>query len=112
MTKLPSSNKVIKILSVHGFYFKSSKGSHHKYTNGTKVVIVPAPRKEIPVNPVDYPASIDKDLIRAELIEAEGGLAIRLGNDLILWRNYDDWKVEADGIISTRRMELRKDHFK
>ncbi len=49
MTKLPSSNKIIKTLSVHGFYFKSSKGSHHKYTNGEKVVIVPAPRKEIPV---------------------------------------------------------------
>ncbi len=49
MTKLPSSDKIIKLLTVYGFSFKSSKGSHHKYTNGKKIVIVPAPRKEIPV---------------------------------------------------------------
>jgi len=49
MTKLPSSNKVIKVLNKHGFLFKSQKGSHQKYTNGERTVIVPAPRKEIPV---------------------------------------------------------------
>lgn len=48
MTKLPSSNKVIKVLNKHGFLFKSQKGSHQKYTNGERTVIVPAPRKEIP----------------------------------------------------------------
>ena len=48
MTKLPSSNKVIKVLNKHGFLFKSQKGSHQKYTNGERAVIVPAPRKEIP----------------------------------------------------------------
>jgi len=48
MTKLPSSKKVIKILASHGFYFKSQKGSHQKFTNGEKTVIVPSPRKEIP----------------------------------------------------------------
>ena len=49
MTKLPTSDKVIRVLSNNGFYFKSQKGSHQKYTNGNRIVIVPAPRKEIPV---------------------------------------------------------------
>ncbi len=49
MTKLPTSDKVIRILIDNGFYFKSQKGSHQKYTNGNRIVIVPAPRKEIPV---------------------------------------------------------------
>jgi len=49
MTKLPSSDKIIKLLSLHGFSFKSSKGSHQKYTNGQRIVIIPAPRKEVPV---------------------------------------------------------------
>jgi predicted RNA binding protein YcfA (HicA-like mRNA interferase family) len=49
MTKLPSSDKVIKVLLANGFYFKSQKGRHQKYTNGTSIVIVPAPKKEIPI---------------------------------------------------------------
>ena len=49
MTKLPSSEKVIKILVAKGFHFKSQKGSHQKYSNGKKVVIVPAPKKVIPL---------------------------------------------------------------
>ncbi len=49
MTKLPTSDKVIRILINNGFYFKSQKGSHQKYTNGNRIVIIPAPRKEIPI---------------------------------------------------------------
>ena len=49
MTKLPSSDKVISILLRNGFYFKSQKGSHMKYTHGHKTVIVPANKKEIPL---------------------------------------------------------------
>ena len=49
MTKLPASEKVIRILSAHGFLLKSQKGSHQKFTNGVSSVIVPAQRKEIPV---------------------------------------------------------------
>jgi len=49
MTKLPSSAKVIKVLNQHGFFFKSQKGSHQKFTDGKRTVIVPAPRKEIPI---------------------------------------------------------------
>ena len=49
MTKLPSSDKIVRILMGHGFLFKSQKGSHQKYSNGTRTVIVPAQRKEIPI---------------------------------------------------------------
>jgi predicted RNA binding protein YcfA (HicA-like mRNA interferase family) len=49
MTKLPTSDKVIRILIDNGFYFKSQKGSHQKYSKGNRIVIVPAPRKEIPI---------------------------------------------------------------
>jgi predicted RNA binding protein YcfA (HicA-like mRNA interferase family) len=48
MTKLPSSNKIIKVLIKHGFRLKSQKGSHLKYTIPEKTVIVPANKKEIP----------------------------------------------------------------
>jgi predicted RNA binding protein YcfA (HicA-like mRNA interferase family) len=49
MTKLPSSKKVVDVLTKHGFFFISQRGSHQKYTNGVRTVIIPAPRKEIPV---------------------------------------------------------------
>lgn len=49
MTKLPSSEKIIRILIKNGFYLKSQKGSHQKYTDGTRTVIVPAQRKVIPL---------------------------------------------------------------
>ncbi len=52
MTKLPSSDKVVKVLLGNGFYFKSQKGSHQKYSDGTHTVIVPAPKKEIPLGTV------------------------------------------------------------
>ena len=34
-------NEVISALSRKGFYFKSRKGSHAKYTNGNFTVIIP-----------------------------------------------------------------------
>ena len=49
MSRLPSSRQIIKVLLRHGFDFVSQKGSHRKYINGSKVVIVPHPKKEIPV---------------------------------------------------------------
>lgn len=49
MTKLPSSRKVIQILLRNGFILVGQKGSHQKFTNGIKTVIVTVPRKEIPV---------------------------------------------------------------
>ena len=49
MAKLLSSRKIIKILESNGFYFVSKKGSHTKYRNQKRTVIVPHPKKEIPV---------------------------------------------------------------
>ncbi|MFH1119627.1 MAG: type II toxin-antitoxin system HicA family toxin [Bacteroidota bacterium] len=49
MTKLPSSEKVIRVLEDHDFIFKSQKGSHRKYVNGSQIVIVPAQKREIPL---------------------------------------------------------------
>jgi len=34
-------NEIILALSKKGFYFKSQKGSHAKYTNGCLTVIIP-----------------------------------------------------------------------
>ncbi|MFA6988902.1 MAG: type II toxin-antitoxin system HicA family toxin [Candidatus Gastranaerophilaceae bacterium] len=48
MSKLLSSKEIIAILTKHGFTLKSTKGSHCKYINATKTVIVPHPKHEIP----------------------------------------------------------------
>jgi predicted RNA binding protein YcfA (HicA-like mRNA interferase family) len=49
MTKLPSAEKIMKVLLSQGFLLKSQKGSHQKFSNGERTVIVPAGRKEIPI---------------------------------------------------------------
>lgn len=49
MPKLPSSRVVIKVLQEHGFERISQKGSHAKFRKGSKTVIVPTPKKEIPL---------------------------------------------------------------
>jgi predicted RNA binding protein YcfA (HicA-like mRNA interferase family) len=43
-----SSLHIIKVLERHGFVFKSQKGSHVKMVSGTKTVIIPHPKKQIP----------------------------------------------------------------
>ncbi len=51
MSKLYSSNLIIKVLQKRGFVFISQKGSHAKFRkseNPTLTVIIPADRKEIP----------------------------------------------------------------
>ncbi len=42
------SHDLIKELEKAGFEFKSSRGSHHKFTNGTITIIVPHPKKDLP----------------------------------------------------------------
>ena len=49
MTKLPSSQKIIRTLLKNGFIFISQRGSHQKYRKDERTVIIPAPRKEIPI---------------------------------------------------------------
>jgi len=48
MSKLLSSKQIISVLKKQGFVFVSQKGSHKKYRNNDRVVIVPDPKKEIP----------------------------------------------------------------
>lgn len=69
------------------------------------------PRKEIEIEIILNSASLDKNILEAELLEADGGVAIRLGDDLILLKDQEAWKVEAEGLTSTRQMEIRKGHF-
>ena len=49
MSILLSSRKIIEILKSNGFHFVSQRGSHRKYRNQKRTVIVPHPKKEIPV---------------------------------------------------------------
>jgi hypothetical protein len=69
------------------------------------------PRKKLEIKDVENVQSLDSGILNACLLQAQGGMAIRLGNDLILWRDQDSWKVEAEGITSTRQIEVRKDFF-
>ena len=43
------SGRIIKKLKDDGFVLISVKGSHHKFRKGDKTVIVPHPKKDLPV---------------------------------------------------------------
>ncbi|MFA5517972.1 MAG: type II toxin-antitoxin system HicA family toxin [Spirochaetota bacterium] len=49
MSKLLSSREIINILEKNGFIFRSQKGSHCKFIKESYIVIIPHPRKEIPM---------------------------------------------------------------
>ncbi len=49
MPDLYSSKHIIKILKKHGFELVSQKGSHKKFKKDPYIVIVPDPKKEIPM---------------------------------------------------------------
>lgn len=49
MSNTISSAEIIKILEKNGFTKKSQKGSHVKYVYLSKIVIVPHPKKNIPI---------------------------------------------------------------
>jgi predicted RNA binding protein YcfA (HicA-like mRNA interferase family) len=49
MPKLHSSRHIIAVLLRHGFVEVSQRGSHKKFRNAERIVIVPDPRKEIPL---------------------------------------------------------------
>ena len=48
MPELLSSDEIIRILKKHGFILVSQRGSHKKLKKEDRIVIVPAPKKEIP----------------------------------------------------------------
>ena len=43
------SRKIVKRLLADGFVAVSSKGSHHKFRKGDRTVIVPHPKKDLPL---------------------------------------------------------------
>ena len=43
------SKKIIKRLKEDGFELISTRGSHHKFRNGAVTIIVPHPKKDLPV---------------------------------------------------------------
>ncbi|HEX9804847.1 MAG TPA: type II toxin-antitoxin system HicA family toxin [Candidatus Dojkabacteria bacterium] len=49
MSKLYSSKYIISILVKNGFNYKSQKGSHVKLIKARLIVIIPHPKKEIPL---------------------------------------------------------------
>ena len=49
MPELYSSDHIISVLIGVGFQEVSQKGSHKKFRKGNHRVIVPSPRKEIPI---------------------------------------------------------------
>jgi predicted RNA binding protein YcfA (HicA-like mRNA interferase family) len=49
MSKLPSSKQIIKTLTDKGFNFVSQRGSHAKFKKDNRIVIIPSPKKEIPL---------------------------------------------------------------
>jgi predicted RNA binding protein YcfA (HicA-like mRNA interferase family) len=49
MSKFLSSAQIIQTLLKFGFKFVSQRGSHQKYYKEGHTIIVPSPRKEIPV---------------------------------------------------------------
>ena len=49
MSRLLSSDQIIKTLQKYGFQLVSQRGSHQKYRREGFTVIVPSPRKEIPI---------------------------------------------------------------
>jgi len=49
MPRLFSSKQIIDILIKNGFVFVSQIGSHLKLSKDGKIVIVPSPKKEIPM---------------------------------------------------------------
>ena len=43
------SKKIVKRLIADGFELVSTKGSHHKFRKGDRTVIVPHPKKDLPL---------------------------------------------------------------
>jgi predicted RNA binding protein YcfA (HicA-like mRNA interferase family) len=44
-----NSRDIIRRLEAEGWVLVSSKGSHHKFRNGARTVIVPHPKKDLPL---------------------------------------------------------------
>ncbi len=43
------SRKIIRRLEKEGFALMGTRGSHHKFRKGNRIVIVPHPKKQLPL---------------------------------------------------------------
>ncbi|MCC5905288.1 MAG: heparinase II/III family protein [Balneolaceae bacterium] len=57
-------------------------------------------------------AVLDKSLEGAELLDAEGGLALRVGDDLILWKEEGEEMIRAEGLTSVETVDVHIGHFR
>ena len=46
---LRNSREIVKRLKAEGYELVSVKGSHHKFRNGDITVVVPHPKKDLPL---------------------------------------------------------------
>jgi predicted RNA binding protein YcfA (HicA-like mRNA interferase family) len=49
MAILTTSRDIIRRLEAEGWVLVSTKGSHHKFRKGDRTVIVPHPKKDLPL---------------------------------------------------------------
>jgi hypothetical protein len=54
---------------------------------------------------------LNKDILESKLLNAEGGIALRVGDDLILWKDPDARMIKAAGVVSRKPIEIRKGHY-
>jgi len=47
-----NSKDIVKLLKKDGFKLMSVKGSHHKFKKGGNIVIIPHPKKDLPLGTV------------------------------------------------------------
>ncbi len=69
-------------------------------------------RREIDIQAWDDSGTPSQVLLQAKLLQADGGVALRLGNDLILWRETGQEQITAHGVTSTRDVTVKKDFFR
>jgi len=71
-------------------------------------------RRELTLREIDedHRNTLDESLMQAKMLDSKGGIALRLGYDLVLWREPGERTVEAAGTSSDRRMEVIKDFFR
>jgi hypothetical protein len=68
-------------------------------------------RRELTIKNIDDKESVNKILLESEFVNADGGMAIRVGRDLILWKEPEAKQVRAAGVSSRKAMEIRRNHF-
>ena len=64
---MASSREIIRVLERNGFVIRSQKGSHVKLGNGERHVIVPHPRKDMPMG--TYQSIIKQSGLKQEVFE-------------------------------------------